>query len=437
MTASAVSSVPGPHGRRLLGNTYDYDNDRLAFLTRCREDFGDVFRFSPTTVVVSDPEIIHDVFIRTNGDFRAEGTLFSGDRATAEAQTAETDENMLARRRSWSGVNQAAAAAHGGRFLEHLDRLVRRRAGAAVEVLPLMKEFSGVAIVDYCLGGHGDDVSDVAAVIDVSARSSVVLMGSSFSMPRWLPLPRVVRARRSEQRAIALLEQHVVRRLAVTSQPEPEDLLDVILARRDGLDTAAVVRLIDVVIRASHGVPGAALTWAVRQFALVPEQLARVRAESDAVRRARRGEAVPVSQLPYTEAFVNELLRCYPPTWLMGRWVHRDTRLAGFELRRGEQVMFSAYHVHRDLRWWDDPDEFRPERWLGRDRPYTGRAYFPFGAGPRVCFGNQLGLVQLTFAIAWLADAYDIDVVNLAEAVMQPRELLVPRGLTARFDPRS
>ncbi|MFC7586491.1 cytochrome P450 [Nonomuraea antimicrobica] len=442
--------IPGPTGRRLRDHTYEYERDRLGFLTRCHEEFGDVFRFSPMTVVVGHPDTVHDLFLRTNVDFRTEGSLFSGDRTPAAAQTRETDVNMLARRKGWRGVNKSAAAAHGARFLGHLDSAVRDSGGRAVEVLAMMKEFFGLAVADYCLGGHGDDVTDVAEAVDVSAKTSVRLMASSLSLPRWLPLPVVSRVRKAERRALALLGDVVAARLAEPVAAEPRDLLDVLHAHlgtptgagRHGahggaaLDAVAIARLVDVVMRASHGVPGATTAWALRELALRPRHLERVRAERDAVRAAARGDHVTPADLPFTAAFVNELLRAYPPTWLMGRWVHRDTTLAGYDLRRGQQVMASAYHVHRDPRWWHDPGEFRPERWL-EERPYEGRAYFPFGAGPRVCFGNQLGLAQLTLAIAWLADRYDVEVLNAAEASPAARELLVPLGLKARFLPRA
>ncbi|MEO3798537.1 cytochrome P450 [Nonomuraea sp. B1E8] len=434
MTAPVPGQIPGPSGCQLLDATYEYERDRLGFITRCRREFGDVFRFSRETVVVSHPEVIHDLFTRTNTDFRTEGSLFSGDRYPWEAQAGS---NMLARRKGWRGANKSAAAAHGARFLEQLDRLVRRSSDQAVEIFPLMREFSGLAVADYCLGGHGDGVTEVADAVDASATMSVRLMDSSLSLPSWLPLPSVRRIKRTSRRAMALLERHVADRRTVPAGAEARDLLDVLLTGREAdLDRTSVVRLIDVVLRASHGVPGATLAWAIRQFALQPAHLDRVRAEGATVRAARHGDPVTVTDLPYTAAFLSELLRAFPPTWLMGRWVQRDTELAGFRLRRGEQVMFSAFHVHRDPRWWDDPHEFRPERWLDRDRPYVGRAYFPFGAGPRICFGNQLGLVQLTLAIAWLADTYDIEAVNVTEKLPNPKALLVPDGLRARFTPR-
>ncbi|MFI6485732.1 cytochrome P450 [Nonomuraea sp. NPDC050663] len=437
MTVSERGALPGPKGRRMVGNTYDYEQDRLGFIARCQKEFGDIFRFSSTSVVATHPALIQEVFFHTNTDYRTEGSLFSDDRTPPEEQMQATEMLMLTRRLGWQGVNKSASTAHAARFLSHLDGVVREVDGRVVNVVPMMKTFFSFAVADYCLGGHGEDVTEIAEALDIAAESSVPLMASSISLPRWLPLPTVMRFKRAEQKAASMLGRQVTSRMKGVTTEVPRDLLDVLNAHRDsGIDAAAIARLLDIVIRASHGVPGTTIAWGIRQLALEPIHLARIRRESEAVRAAAGGEAVETSDLPYTTAFLQELLRLYPPTWLMGRWVHRDTNLAGYDLKRGEQVMFSAYHVHRDPRWWADPEEFRPGRWLGSGRPYAERAYFPFGAGPRICFGYQLAMVQLTLAFAWLAANFDVDVLNAAEAVPTPLELLVPLGLKARFRPR-
>ncbi|MEV5889088.1 cytochrome P450 [Nonomuraea fuscirosea] len=116
---------------------------------------------------------------------------------------------------------------------------------------------------------------------------------------------------------------------------------------------------------------------------------------------AREVRSVLLDQI--AEAVIKEVLRMYPPTWLMGRDIVRETRVGEWDLRPGQQVMFCTYLVHRDPRWWTDPEEFLPERWFGGDVPHSRYAYFPFGAGPRICLGNQLGMTQLVLATAWLA----------------------------------
>jgi unspecific monooxygenase len=218
---------------------------------------------------------------------------------------------------------------------------------------------------------------------------------------------------------------------------EPRDLLDVLLSPSGPqLADDVVIRTLEAVLRASHGVPGATLTWALRELAADPCLVDRIRAEAGRIDTALTSTAVEPSDLPYTEALVKELLRVYPPTWLMGRTVLRPARLGEWQFPAGHQVMFSPYLSHRDPRWWPEPDRFRPERWLEANRPYQGQAYYPFGAGPRICLGNQVGMLQLTLAIARLADRYEVLSGNLDQAKPDPRALLVPKGLRIRLVPR-
>lgn len=94
------------------------------------------------------------------------------------------------------------------------------------------------------------------------------------------------------------------------------------------------------------------------------------------------------------------------------------------------------YLLHRDPRWWPEPDRFDPDRWLPGRSPHRRHAYLPFGAGPRVCLGTQLGMTQLSLATCWLVQNFTIRLPAAgARAVPDFRGLLAPRGLTAAFEP--
>jgi unspecific monooxygenase len=434
--------VPGPPGQFLIGNTYEYDRDRLGFLARAQREYGDVFRFSSSTVVVQDPELIHDVLVRTNAEFRAESPLVSG--ATARFQDI-IDRRlpvwMSTRRKGWRGMNPSGSAAHGSRLVGQFAAIMDEHAGREVDVLSLMKSFSGQAIADFCLGGHPahrESVRAVAEAVDRAATAAAALMSSSLTLPHWLPTPRIRRFRRTAQDVRSVLLDQVARRRAAGVRPHTQDLLDELLhGAGTELTDEAVYDVLNVVLRASHGVPGASLSWIVRQFAMDPDLAARVRAEADEVGLATSGDPLGTADFPYTEAVIKEVLRMYPPTWLMGRDIVREARVGEWNLQPGQHLMFCTYLVHRDARWWKDPEEFLPERWLDGDTPHSRYAYFPFGAGPRICLGNQLGMLQLILATAWLATRFDIEVTNLESAVPAPQALLVPRGLRAVFHPRT
>lgn len=424
-TASAHRRPPGPPGRFLVGNTWDYERDRIGFLQDCQRRYGDVFSFSPTTTVLLDPELVHELFARTNTDFGAEVPIFRG--VPPETGAAVTRVAMAGRRKGWRGINRTAVGAHAERLLDRFHETLRPVAGTPVDVLALMKAFSVRAVTDYCLG---PDTEEVARAVERATAATQVLMNSTVSLPRWMPLPRIRRAIRTERDLQAMLLDYTRQRRRRGAANPPADLLDTLLDPiGPDIDDAVAVDTLTVLLRASHGVPGATLTWAIVVLARQPEIAERIRAE------ASDPGARSVAELPYTEAFVKELLRAYPPTWLLGREVRTHTVLGGWQLRPGEQVMVPIYLIHRDPRWWTDPDRIWPDRWLAKNPPHARYAYLPFGAGPRICLGNHLGMLQLVLAVAALVRDYTVEVVNLDSAPLTPYALLVPDGLRARITP--
>ncbi|MEU5696769.1 cytochrome P450 [Actinosynnema sp. NPDC020468] len=425
MTSTAIRP-PGPRGRRLVGNTLDYDRDRMGFLRRCHDEFGDVFSFDEHTIVVRDPDLVHELFTRTNSDFSsastAVATRFDAGRSAQDAQTW-----MTARRSGWRGLNRAAATAHTARLRALFERTLDESAGRPADVLGLMMRFSGRAAADFCLGEDADGVPEVVAE---NAEAIEPLSGSSQLFPAWLPTRRITRFRRARQATLDAITARIHRRRSAPAAAEPRDLLDVLLAARDPeLSELQVQRLIRGILLAAYGVPAASMTWTIWTLACRPDLWDRVAAESSTWDGA---DEPPLSALPQTEAVVKEVLRLWPPTWLMGRTALVPTTLGGWHLTPGDQVMFSPFLVQRDARWWSAADEPDPDRWLDGSTPRK-HSYLPFGAGPRVCVGTQLGLIQLVLAAFWLTRHYRVTAPGASDCPPEFHNLLVPKDFRAAF----
>ncbi|WP_280255233.1 cytochrome P450 [Nocardia wallacei] len=393
-----------------LRNRLAYERDRIGFLRQCQHEHGDVFRFSDTATVVLDPTLIHELFVRTNREFGIEGRLLGG-----PPRRIDTTGRMAVRRSAKRALSPNAFRAYEPRLIDMLRQTLARTEGREVDVRQIMKEFTGRSLADYCLGPIGTDLAE--AISDAVAVSEV-FMDSSLRVPSWFPIPKVRRLRRVDARLRKLLADRIAARRMTLSPNGTDDLLGKLLT--DGSNPREATTMAEAVLRASFGQPGVTLTWAVLMLAQRPDLTHRLATDSD----------------DYAEAFVRELLRMYPPTWLMGREVWEPTTVGGIAIRPGEQVMFCTYLVHRDARWWDEPEKFDPRRWLTPNPPHTRYAYFPFGAGPRICPGNHIGLRQLTVAVRTLAREYDITVADPAPP-MVARALLLPDGLRARFTRRA
>ncbi|MEV0083884.1 cytochrome P450 [Saccharopolyspora sp. NPDC050642] len=430
-TRTSTARPPGPKGRLLVGNTLDYDRDRMAFLRRCHQEYGDVFSFDDRTIVVLAPDLVHDMLARTNEDFHSESTPIA---TRIDPERAATDAQvwMTARRKGWHGLSRAVSHAHSARLHPLFQRTLDETGGRQVEVLHVMEQFAGRATADFCLGA---DSGGVPEVLTENVKAIEPLGGSSQLFPAWWPSKRIRRFLKARESTLVVITEKIRKRQASSpARPEqPQDLLDVLLAARDPeLSELQVQRLLRGIMLAAYGVPASALTWLVRVLATEPELRRRVSEEAESWPHE---EAPPLSALPQTEAVIKEVLRLWPPTWLIGRTARRETALGEWRLRPNDQVMFSPYLIHRDPRWWSDPDRLVPDRWLDAQASPHRHTYIPFGAGPRVCVGTQLGMIQMALAAFWLVREYE---VTTEDGSCPPRfqELLQPQGFTARFTPR-
>lgn len=420
--ASGSERPPGPRGHWLFGNTEEYDRDRNGFLERCHRTYGDVFSFDARTIVVSSPDQVHALLTRTNKDFLAENSPLAG-RVDTERMAADAALWTATRRTGWQGLHRRVAEAHAGRLRDIFAEVVGK-GDREIDVLATASDFFGRATADFCLGadaaGVPETLAENVAAIDPLSRDSLQL-------PPWWPSRRVRRFARSRRRLLALMSD-IVRRRRLAGEPAVRDLLGVLLAPRDGaLSDLQIERFLRGIMLAALGVPAAALTWIVYELGTRPDVRARLAAEA-----AAAGDVPAMRDLPHTEAFVKEVLRLWPPTWLIGRTVRGETELGGWRLRRGDQVLFSLYRLHRDARWWADPDRLLPERWLEPHAAPVRHTYLPFGAGPRVCVGTQLGMMQLTLATCWLVRDMDVSPPR-GEVTPDFSGLLVPRDLRVRL----
>ena len=421
---------PGPMGRRIVSNSYDYDRDRVGFLRRCQAQYGDVFSFSLSTVFISDPKLINELFRESNGTFLLEDALFAS-RQDQRRLVDGIDGWMRARGPVWRGMTKPAVRSHGRRILAAFDRTLRSLNGQEINLVSVMRQYTTRLIADFCFGSDSEEIAEVS-----ERRSALIstFMNSNLSVPKWLPLPSVHRALSAEKRTKEWVAARIRRRRAQPREAA-EDLLDVILTDRDGGPTDdELMRLLSATMLASAGSPGTAMTWLIVELARRPQAYSKLREEASAA-IAKTGWLGDDSQLPNSQAFVKEVLRLYPPTWLMGRVVNRPCVLGGWPLAAGTRVMFSPYLVHRDPRWWPDPNGFAPGRWQAPAETRSPHAFIPFGAGPRVCFGMHLGMYQMVTAAAHLAMNYALELVTMEDVTTSPGALLVPRVCRARITP--
>jgi cytochrome P450 len=109
-------------------------------------------------------------------------------------------------------------------------------------------------------------------------------------------------------------------------------------------------------------------------------------------------------RLKYTGMVVEEVMRLFPPVWLIPRRAQGPDEVGPFRVPAGADVVVCPYLLHRHPDFWDDPERFDPERFDPDKATSRNRySYIPFGAGPRFCIGNNLGMMEAAIVLATVA----------------------------------
>jgi cytochrome P450 len=195
------------------------------------------------------------------------------------------------------------------------------------------------------------------------------------------------------------------------------DYVGMLMSARDK-DTGAPMsdrELIDEVMTlvvAGHETTASGLNWTWYLLSQNPEAEARLHAEIDAAADMPTPNLTQMESLAYTQQVVNEALRLYPPGWLLSRRTIEPDALGGYEIPAGANVLLPLYLLHRDGRFWKDPERFWPERFAPEHEAERPRfSYMPFAAGPRHCIGETFALYEMLMHLYKVARRYRLTYV--------------------------
>jgi cytochrome P450 len=171
------------------------------------------------------------------------------------------------------------------------------------------------------------------------------------------------------------------------------------------------------------------LAWALYLASVHPEAADRIRREGEQVCGDREPTAADYSALSYTRAVIQETMRIYPPIWGLIRVAAAADNIGGKEIRPGDRIALFAYGAHHNPRFWENPEEFRPERWMdGNARKQVKYSYLPFGAGKRSCIGGAMSQVENTLALSLLLRRFRPEYVGPVPAGINATVTLTPKG---------
>jgi cytochrome P450 len=246
-----------------------------------------------------------------------------------------------------------------------------------------------------------------------------------FRIPENWPTPANRRANHELEFIDSLVYRIISERRAAGNSNHHSDLLALLMnAMDDDGSQMTPQQLHDetmTLFLAGHETTAQMLAWTWYALSQNPVAEARLHEELRGVLGGRPIDAADFPRLPYLQAVMNEALRLYPPAYIMAREAVEPCEIGGYEFRPGSTIIFSQWVMHRDERFYDNPEAFRPERWLDglMDRLPAG-AYFPFGDGPRRCIGQGFALLEAAIVIATLAQKFRYRLVPGHPVVAEP-----------------
>ena len=202
-----------------------------------------------------------------------------------------------------------------------------------------------------------------------------------------------------------------------------DDLLQMLLDIRyqdtgEGMTDEQLVDEILILFAAGHETSANSLAWTIWLLLRHPDKLEKVRAEITAAEAQGPLDFAGVRRLPYLTQVIDESLRMYPPAWLTDRVAHEDDNTGEVVIEAGVVIGLFVVGLHRNPKYWDAPDEFRPERMTpeAKKSRHPG-CYVPFGGGPRLCIGNHFAMLEMLLFLVPILRDFDFVLPPGAEQV--------------------
>ena len=297
------------------------------------------------------------------------------------------------------------------RAAENTLARLRSQAPRAVDLYAEMVDttFDVISDVTFSQSGGFDRDSLLQMFETYLSSAAKVSILDMVNAPLWIPRPSRAFVGGELTRLKAVADNAIRRREKHQTDAVP-DLLDLLLAGEDPetkrrMSTAELRDNLLTFIVAGHETTALALSWAFYLLAHHPDIQSRAHKEASTALNGSIATAEDLPKLPFIRAVLDETLRLYPPAAFASRTALAPDTLCGREVRKGDTVMLPFYALHRSHLHWEDPDQFRPDRFMDRSK-IDRFTYLPFGDGPRICIGASFAIQEAVIVLATLLSRF-------------------------------
>lgn len=412
-----MPSSAGPKAHPITGHLAQFRDDRLGFFTHCARTYGDVVPLRLVhrrMILLSRPDLIEQVLVTQAKNFvkhfglRMYMPILGNGLVTSEGEFWRRQRKLSA-----PAFQAGRLAGYARDMVASSERMLDDWESAGMSAGPRVRDvhddLMGLTLEIACKTLFGADAcpnpAEVGRAMHVGLEAIAARFGRVVPIPDWFPVPSNVRLRRAIATIDAVVDSVIARRREPGQADSNGDLLSTLLHARDEAGAAmADAQLRDEVrtlFLAGHETTALALTYSLYLLAEHPACQAALQAELTAVLGDRPPGYEDLPGLDYARKVVTEAMRLYPPADVLGREALTDCSVGGVSVKRGTSLFMSTWVMHRDPRYFADPERFMPERWTEEfERSLPRFAYFPFGGGPRYCIGQTFATTEAVLTLA-------------------------------------
>ena len=410
---------PGPKPRFPVGNMPLASPDPLAVFRKWASEYGEIFYYRAAWLHVyflNHPDLIEGVLVRNYQNFLKDRVIRKSRWFFGDGLLTNEGESWLRQRRlSQPAFHRERIASYAKIMTDHAEQLLAAWSdGETRDIHQEMMQLTLRIVVRALFNVEAEEIGKISSAMNILMRNSTGIRMLIPPLFRHLPTPAMIEFRR----AIRQLDDTVYQIIAAhrANQDDSGDLLSMLMQARDqdgGCMSDKQLR--DEVLTfllAGHETTALALSWTWHLLGQNPGAEARLHEELDRVLAGRAPGFGDLRDLAYVERVIKESMRLYPPAWGVARTAVKDFEIGGYRIPAGSNVVMSQWVMHRDPRYFPEPEKFDPDRWLSeRSQKLPRFAYFPFGGGPRQCIGNSFAMMEATLLLAAIAQRFQFRAV--------------------------
>jgi len=427
---------PGP--RSLLPGAFlgVMQRDPIPFLRRLAREYGDAARFRvgrQQLIFFNHPELVRETLVAQHAFFHKSPMLKRAKPIFGEGLLTSEDElHRRERRLAQPAFHRVRIERYGEVMIQRTQKAMEGwRDGQIIDAHREMMRLTLSIVAKTLFDAELErDAAEIGAALTDLVDDFPRLMNP---LTAWLRRLRLPWSRRYE-RAVARLDRVIYALIDERrrSGVDRGDLLSMLMLALDhegdggGMSDRQLRDETMTLFLAGHETTANALAWTLLLLAQHPAVTAELHREIDSLNRTPQPS--DYARLPFTERVLAESMRRYPPAWGVSRIATQDVTIGDWSVPRGYVVVMAQAVMHRDARWWPDPERFDPDRFLPEAKAARPRmAYFPFGAGPRTCIGEGFAWMEGVLILATLAQRWRLE---LAGPPPQPHASITlrPRG---------